>query len=179
LDDEPSVPPDVLKLCRWIADYYITPLGVVLRSALPAVLSDTGRTDPPVKTRRVLRITRELPTLTMRDEVFGRARRQRECYEVLETMGGRADAAHLSDTLGFSAAVLRSLVDKGVAEVIDERTERDPFADIAPGEPARHAPTPAQAAALEALFGAARAGHGNSGGAVEAGGAVDAGRADR
>ncbi|MBR9990267.1 MAG: primosomal protein N' [Gemmatimonadetes bacterium] len=157
LDDVPSAPPDVLALCRWIADYYVTPLGVVLRSALPAVLSDTGRTAPPVRTRRVLRIARELPTLTLRDEMFGRAHRQRECYEVLETMGGRADAAHLTDALGFSAAVIRALVDKGVARIVDERTERDPFADIDPGEPARHAPTPAQAAALEALFGAARA----------------------
>ena len=156
LDDEPSVPPDVLELCRWIADYYITPLGIVLRGALPAVLSDTGRSDPPVKTRRVLRIARELPTLTMRDDVFGRAHRQRECYEVLESMGGSADAAHLSDALGFSAAVLRALVDKGVVEITDERTERDPFADIDPGEPARHSHTAAQTAALSALFEAAR-----------------------
>ena len=155
LDENPSVPPDVLRLCRWIADYYITPLGVVLRSALPAVLSDTGRSDPPVKTRRVLRIARELPTLTMRDEVFGRAHRQRECYEVLESMGGRADAAHLAEALGFSAAVLRALVDKGLAEMVEERTERDPFADIDPGEPARHPPTSAQSAALTALFEAA------------------------
>src|SRR5690606_486290 len=154
LDEDPSAPPDVLALCRWIADYYITPLGVVLRSALPAVLSDTGRSDPPVKTRRVLRIARELPTLTMRDEVFGRAHRQRECYEVLESLGGRADAAHLGESLGFSAAVLRALVEKGVAEMTNERTERDPFADIDPGEPARHTHTAAQTAALTALIGA-------------------------
>jgi primosomal protein N' (replication factor Y) (superfamily II helicase) len=162
LDEEPSVPADVLQLCRWIADYYVTPLGVVLRSALPAVLSDTSRSDPAVRTRRVLRIARELPTLTMRDEVFGRARRQRECYEVLETMGGRADVAHLGAALGFSAAVLRALVDRGVAEFVDERTERDPFADVAPGDPARHAPTPAQSAALAALFDAARMKRGNT-----------------
>ena len=156
LDDEPSAPPDVLRLCRWIADYYITPLGIVLRSALPAVLSHTGRSEPPVKTRRVLHIARELPTLTLRDETFGRAHRQRECYEALEAMGGRADVSHLSDTLGYSAAVVRALVEKGVAEIVNERTERDPFADIDPGEPARHAPTGAQADALAALFEAAR-----------------------
>src|SRR5919109_1633292 len=55
LDAEPSVPPDLLRLCRWLADYYVTPLGVVLRSALPAVLSQTARSAPPAKTRRVLR----------------------------------------------------------------------------------------------------------------------------
>jgi primosomal protein N' (replication factor Y) len=121
------------------------------------VLSDTGRSDPPVRTRRVLRLVRELPTLTMRDAVFGRARRQRECYELLESLGGHADAAHLVASLGFSSAVLRALVDKGIAEMIEERTERDPFADIDPGEPSRHAPTAAQSVALSALFEAARA----------------------
>jgi primosomal protein N' (replication factor Y) len=155
LDDQPSVPPDVLRLCRWIASYYVTPLGVVLRGALPAVLSDTGRSDPPVRTRRVLRLSRELPTLTLRDEVFGRALRQRACYEVLESMGGRADVKHLTEARAFSAAVVRGLVDRGVAELIEERTDRDPFADISYGEPTRHAPTPAQAAALSALLTAA------------------------
>jgi primosomal protein N' (replication factor Y) len=157
LDDQPSVPADVLRLCRWIADYYITPLGVVLRGALPAALSDTARTDPPVKTQRVLRITRELPTLTLRDETFGRATKQRECYEAVERMGGRADVAHLTDALGFSAAVIRAVVERGVAEIVDERVERDPFAGIVPAAPAGHAPSPAQQAALDALFAAARA----------------------
>jgi primosomal protein N' (replication factor Y) (superfamily II helicase) len=42
LDPEPTVPPSLLSLCRWIADYYIAPLGQVLRSALPAALSDSS-----------------------------------------------------------------------------------------------------------------------------------------
>jgi primosomal protein N' (replication factor Y) (superfamily II helicase) len=155
LDDEPSVPADVLELCRWIADYYLTPLGLVLRGALPALLSDTARDATPGRTRRVLRISRELPTLTLRDETFGRAHRQRECYELLETMGGRAEVAHLADALGFSASVVHGLVERGVAEIVDERSERDPFADFDPGAPARHAPTAHQASALAALHAAA------------------------
>ena len=43
LEEEPSVPADVLELCRWIADYYVAPLGVAIRSALPSVLSDVSR----------------------------------------------------------------------------------------------------------------------------------------
>jgi primosomal protein N' (replication factor Y) (superfamily II helicase) len=155
LDDEPSVPPDVLELCRWIADYYITPLGLVLRGALPAVLSNMARPGSPGRTRRVVRIARELPTLTLREETFGRAHRQRECYELLESMGGRADAAHLADALGFSAAVIRGLLERNVVEVTDERAERDPFAEMDPGVPAAHAPTPAQADALNQLIAAA------------------------
>jgi primosomal protein N' (replication factor Y) (superfamily II helicase) len=35
LDPEPLLMPDVLELCRWIADYYLAPLGEVLKGALP------------------------------------------------------------------------------------------------------------------------------------------------
>lgn len=155
LDDVPGVPPDVLELCRWISDYYLTPLGLVLRGALPAALSQAGRTGAPEKTRRVVRIARELPTLTLREEAFGRAHRQRECYEALESMGGQADMQHLAGQLGFSAAVVKGLAERGLVELSDERTERDPFAALDPGPPARHPPTPAQAAALDELTGAA------------------------
>lgn len=158
LDDTPSVPADVLELCRWVSDYYMTPLGLVLRGALPAALSDTGRKEPPERTRRVLRLAAELPTLTARDEAFGRAARQRECFELLESMGGRADLSHLTETLGFSPGVVKALVEKGLAEVAHERTERDPFAELDAGPPSRHAPTAAQAAALEPLVAAARDG---------------------
>lgn len=35
LDRSPLLQPDVLDLCRWIADYYLAPLGEVLKAALP------------------------------------------------------------------------------------------------------------------------------------------------
>lgn len=43
--DPPGVPalvPDVLALCRWAADYYIAPIGEMLRIALPSSLSERG-----------------------------------------------------------------------------------------------------------------------------------------
>jgi len=38
LDSTPSFPPDLIELTRWIADYYMTPWGEVLRAALPGGL---------------------------------------------------------------------------------------------------------------------------------------------
>src|SRR5437868_5079744 len=35
LDATPLVRPDIFELCHWIADYYVSPLGEVLKAALP------------------------------------------------------------------------------------------------------------------------------------------------
>jgi primosomal protein N' (replication factor Y) (superfamily II helicase) len=158
LEDQPSADQDLLPLARWIADYYLSSLGLVLRTALPNPLGTAG--SDRIKTRRVLRLTRELPTLTLRDEVFARATRQRECYEVLETMGGAAPLTHLTEH-GFARSVVRGLVDRGVAELVDEEVERDPFAAI----PASPSPVETLTTAQEAVLGpllAASRGHGGT-----------------
>jgi primosomal protein N' (replication factor Y) len=43
LDDTPLLPEKLLELCRWVADYYVAPLGLVLRAALPpGVLAESS-----------------------------------------------------------------------------------------------------------------------------------------
>jgi primosomal protein N' (replication factor Y) len=42
-DDEPSLLPEIIALCRWGAEYYIAPLGEMLRVALPANMTARGR----------------------------------------------------------------------------------------------------------------------------------------
>jgi primosomal protein N' (replication factor Y) len=149
-DARPVVDPPLLALCRWIAEYYAAPLGVVLRTALPAGLMGMGG-EPAPKTRRVVRIVKELPTLMEREKLFGRARRQREVYELLETMGGSAPAELLSERMSFSPSVLKALSDAGLVGVDDEVVSRDPFASRAIPAAERHTPTPAQRAAIRAL----------------------------
>lgn len=138
LDETPVVDSNILALCRWVADYYVAPLGVVLKSALPPGLLG-GRADrgaaPRIKTVRMLRLVRDLETLTARERVFGRARRQLQAYETLEGLGGEASIRHLTVQLGFGRSVLDGLVAKGVAEILDRPVERDPYAGDAPSEP--------------------------------------------
>ncbi len=42
-EDEPALLPEIIDLCRWAADYYIAPLGEMLRVALPANMAARGR----------------------------------------------------------------------------------------------------------------------------------------
>src|SRR5262245_11056314 len=39
IDSSPLLRPEVLELCRWISKYYVSPIGEVLKSALPPGIS--------------------------------------------------------------------------------------------------------------------------------------------
>lgn len=124
--------------------------GAVTLETEPASVGPTGRKE------RVLVLARALPTLLQREAAFGRAKRQREVYEALDAAGGEASVRHLREQLGFSAAVLRALVDRGLARWTHEERPRDPFADVKGERPAR--PTPAQARAIAELQGLPKGG---------------------
>lgn len=152
LDAEPVFLPDLLEVCGWLADYYVAPVGLVLRAALPVALGAAKRPDPPVKTQRVMEIVRALPTLTERDAAFKRAPQQRAAYEVLDSLGGRSSVANVVTTSGCSPATITALARKGLVRISVETVARDPFAarDKAT-KPARQQPTPPQTAAIAAL----------------------------
>jgi primosomal protein N' (replication factor Y) len=152
-DAAPVLEPSLIKVCRWIADYYVAPLGMVLRSALPAALTGPAVPVPRPKTRRFASVRQRLPTLMERDTTFARAKKQREVYELLESLGGGAPVELLVEKLSFSPSVLTALVDRGLVTVSEEVVARDPFATHArPADPG-HAPTAAQRAAIDALAG--------------------------
>ncbi len=157
-DEAPVLDEPMLALCRWIAEYYIVPLGVALRTALPAALTGANVPAPVRKTRRVAQIARELPSLIERDQLFARAPQQRAVYELLEAIGGRASVEHLAERIDFSASVLKGLVTRELVEIAVETVERDPFLTRARREPDAHAPSGAQAHAIARLA-AAPPGH--------------------
>ena len=150
LDDEPSVGAELWGLARWIAKYYVVPLGVVLRAMLPARMTNPAATEPAPARRAVARVVRSVGTLGELDRIFGRARRQREAYERLLQAGGRQPLAALLEAR-FSRGVIRGLEDKGLVRVAREVVVRDPFGDEpVAGEPA-HTPTPGQRRVLTRL----------------------------
>ncbi|MFP5356537.1 MAG: hypothetical protein ACLGIK_15580, partial [Gemmatimonadota bacterium] len=124
-DAEPAVGPALLATCQWLADHYVAPLGVALRSALPAGLTGAEAPSPAAKTRRTLVVTTTIESLMERDALFKRAKRQRALYEFLESSGGRASVEHVVERLGVSDAVIDGLVQRGLVAVQREAVDRD------------------------------------------------------
>lgn len=213
-DAEPTLPSPLLATANWMAGYYGAPLGLTLKSILPAgmwgesqvivslrnggpssggvagavlawlerqggegsvaaaaralkrpvwdvierlarVDAVTLRVQPPDTsagrlTERVLALPAERPTLLERERLFKRKPKQRQLYETLEALGGTASIRHLAEQLGFGPAVVRGLVQTGLALVGHSELLRDPFS----GSPASPPPpnlTPHQTTALAAI----------------------------
>ena len=150
-DAEPVLSDAMLALCKWMAEYYVVPLGIVMRSVLPVMLTTERAPAPPTKTLRVASIVKELPTLLEREALFKRAPRQRALYEVLEQMGGRGDVPHLTTQLGFGADLVRALETKGLIAIETSVVARDPFSQRARIAATPHEPSLAQADAIAKL----------------------------
>ena len=150
-DAEPAIAGPLLALARWISEYYVVPLGIVVRSMLPAALTGAAVPVPGSKTKRVASIVRDLPTLLERERAFPRAKRQREVYELLEALGGRAPVDHLVEQLGCTAGVVTSLAARGLISIDAQVVARDPFASRPAGVAANHVPTAAQRVAVDSL----------------------------
>lgn len=151
LEEEPSLTPSLLELAHWMAAYYVAPLGLVLRAALPSVLSGTGQAPGTMaRTRKVVHIARWLESLAERDAAFARAPRQRATYEALERAAGSMPLASLLDQ-GIGRGVVKALEGKGIVEIRDQEVVRDPFASAGAEPPPDLTPNPAQASAVRRL----------------------------
>jgi primosomal protein N' (replication factor Y) len=110
--------------------------------------TEPPRAAAPERWERLYALAEELPLLE-RERRFARAPRQREAWEVLAGLGGRATASQLL-AAGVSGAALRALVSSEAVRLGSARRERDPFAQL-PATPPPAQVTPQQAAALAAL----------------------------
>ncbi|MEP7380398.1 MAG: hypothetical protein ABI910_01860, partial [Gemmatimonadota bacterium] len=71
-DAEPALSPALMATGLWMADHYVAPLGMALRSTLPAGLTGAAAPSPPGRTRRTLVLGAPLESLMARDELFKR-----------------------------------------------------------------------------------------------------------
>ncbi|HPO42577.1 MAG TPA: primosomal protein N' [Verrucomicrobiota bacterium] len=144
------VTPGILKLARWIGEYYCCAAETALKSVLPVAVR---REQANWRARLQVRATApgEAPKLP---------RRQREVWQIVRARG----ELPLRELLALgktTAGTVRRLEDRGLVRITAEIAERDPYAGehILPTQPL--ALNPAQAGALaalrEAMSGEARA----------------------
>jgi primosomal protein N' (replication factor Y) (superfamily II helicase) len=150
-DEQPSLTPALLDVCQWISKYYAAPPGMVLRAALPTLLTGPGKPSPEPKARRIATIAAPLATLVERDAAFKRSPRQREVFELLESLGGRVPVEHLEQHLGVSSSVVTSLTKRGFVAIEKEATMRDAFARRARTPLVQLEPTAKQREAISTL----------------------------
>ncbi len=107
------------------------------------------RTAAPERTERMVELVRRYEHLLDLDARFARSPKQRDAYETLAALGGRASAPAL-ERRGISRSALAALVTRGDARSVVESRMRDPFAALATSPPPAE-PTAAQRAAVAAL----------------------------
>src|SRR5206468_11367912 len=136
-DDEPAISPALLKLGRWMSDYYGAPLGLSLRAILPGPLWSVARpAGPAPAAERVLVLTGNgMDSLLERERRFKRAPQPRVVYETVEALGGRAPVAHLVGQRRLVGESLDGLVREGLARIEHVPEIRDPFAGLSTPPP--------------------------------------------
>ncbi|MBP7827347.1 MAG: primosomal protein N' [Verrucomicrobia bacterium] len=135
------VTPPVLKLARWMADYYCCAPEIALKGVLPEVVRREATGWRERLFVRALPVGGEFPKLP---------KRQQEIWHILEERR-ELPLAELLALAGTTAATVRRLEDKGLLEIAPQISERDPYAreHILPTQPLPL--NPAQARALSAI----------------------------
>lgn len=136
LDEGPILPPDLLALLRFAADYYLHPLGDALRTALPPDLGRVreGAERPPLPNR--VELVPPLEELREGTEPFSalrRAPRQAALVQKLVEAGGSAPLEELREA--FSLELVRTLEARGFVRLLhlpEEVEEERIFAVSAP-----------------------------------------------
>ena len=124
LDREPFLPPTVVELCRWVADYYMAGVGDALAAALPP---GAQRKASSFKTQRVITATAHGLGLAAS---AGRSTKQMLALKDLAGAPAGLPASQLRER-GFGSDVVARLVARGLATVRSEHDDRDPFESAA------------------------------------------------
>jgi primosomal protein N' (replication factor Y) len=135
------VTPKILKLARWIGEYYCCAPEIALKSVLPEAVRQEHAGYRERLYVVALPFTGDLPSLP---------KRQRDVWNIIEERR-EIPLQELLEIAGTTASTIRRLEDKGLVAISPFVSERDPYAreHILPTQPL--ALNPAQARALDAI----------------------------
>jgi primosomal protein N' (replication factor Y) len=154
LDQEPFLPPRVVELCEWVAEYYLAGIGDAIAVAMP----------PGARARATSFKTRQVATITALGSGPGLVQawsgpgpdltpKQRAALEILAAAGVGLPVGELRDR-GVTRDVLTRLAARGLVTLVSEAEDRDPFERAALPDQAPDAArelTPEQQTAFEQL----------------------------
>jgi primosomal protein N' (replication factor Y) len=108
-DEEPALIPEIITLCRWAAEYYLAPLGEMLKVALPANMASRGKREA---------------VLTADDEMIEGARSERRILDadllLLHELRKRPlPVATIFAELNVTRAAVQRLRDAGIIAIHD------------------------------------------------------------
>lgn len=131
IDPDPLITPTLLKVARWIANYYGSSIESVIRSILPEAVRTE---DNSAKTRRIATANAD-PDQDVMAKLEKRAAKQHAILTILLHAPGRTMA--VADLGENTAPSLKSLAVKGFITIDEEEIRRDPEAteEIIPSEP--------------------------------------------
>jgi primosomal protein N' (replication factor Y) len=118
LDDEALLTDSLLRLTRWMADYYLCGWGQVLQAVLPAGVRDQAGT-------REALFVEPVPASELPDPIPTLTPKQSHTLEKLRKADGPVEQRRLGREAGVGPTVIRSLIDKGLARRHVERVERE------------------------------------------------------
>jgi len=124
LDREPFLPPGVVKLCEWVAEYYLAGIGDAVAVAMP----------PGARSRATSFKTRQVATVTAHGLAWGQNRgeapgltpKQLVALDILAAAGVGIPLGELRDR-GVTRDVLARLATRGLVTLRAEAEDRDPF----------------------------------------------------
>jgi primosomal protein N' (replication factor Y) len=146
LDDDSFLPPTVVDLCRWVAEYYVAGVGDAMAAALPP---GAQKRTSAFRTRRIVsltahglsvaagyRVKEPLPPQGDSEddpmlEASGSSRKDLGTKQIalLAELAGAPAGLPTSDLRdrGFGSDVVARLRPRGLVAIRDERDDRDPF----------------------------------------------------
>jgi primosomal protein N' (replication factor Y) len=132
LDREPLITPPLMKLTRWMADYYLCGWGQVLNAIVPAGARFQAGS-------RSVQMIELLPEILRPNPPPSLTPKQKTAFEMLEAAGKPLEMNELARRAGCGASVLRALIESGLAKRKSGRIEtadleEEPASAAAEGE---------------------------------------------
>ena len=140
LDEEAILTPNLLRLTRWLADYYLCGWGQVLNAVVPAGVKDRAGT------RSVL-LVELIPEMLWPNPVPSLTPKQKKVLQRLQEKAAPIEITQLRQLSQCAAGPIRGLIDKGFARRKVARVENTAVSEPATeNAPAAESPSAAAGA---------------------------------